>query len=254
MVKEYKRREEKKKEELRLQREREEQKRKRKEERAAARERYRIQQLFERIQTTVFGSQDLQEYTPQIKIYDVRDPDGRKDGVFLIGGFVGELIMTFTCLYDYILANPQNQNFTFTQETVEAFIRDLLINENFADGIINLHLTRDPTLKVSERVNTDVSNDKIEEEKEPERVAVDNETFMRFSLTKSNISDYGLGFFFEVSKDLVISKEFIETLYKVIVKIARTDLQPLVPVPEMPSGPNEEGVEATEEEKAVIQK
>lgn len=49
MVKEYKRKEEKKKEELRLQREKEEAKRKRKEERAAARERYRIQQLLDRV-------------------------------------------------------------------------------------------------------------------------------------------------------------------------------------------------------------
>lgn len=45
---------------------------------------------------------------------------------------------------------------------------------------------------------------------------------MKFSLTKNNISDYGLGFLYEVMKDLVISKEFIETLYRVIIKISRT--------------------------------
>ena len=50
----------------------------------------------------------LEDYNPQIKIYDVRDPDGKKDGIFLIGGFIGELIITFTCINDYILANPQN--------------------------------------------------------------------------------------------------------------------------------------------------
>ena len=48
----------------------------------------------------------VEEYNPQIKIYDVRDNTGKKDGMFLIGGFVGELIITFTCLLDYILANP----------------------------------------------------------------------------------------------------------------------------------------------------
>ena len=32
--------------------------------------------------------------------------NGKKDGMFLVGGFVGELMRTFTCLYDYILANP----------------------------------------------------------------------------------------------------------------------------------------------------
>lgn len=47
---------------------------------------------------------------------------------------------------------------------------------------------------------------------------------MRFSLTKNNITDYGLGFLFEVIKDLVISREFIETLYRVIIRIARTKL------------------------------
>jgi predicted ribosome quality control (RQC) complex YloA/Tae2 family protein len=59
MVKEYKRREEKKKEEMRMQREREEQKRKRKEDRAAARERHRIAQLLDRIQTNIISAQDL---------------------------------------------------------------------------------------------------------------------------------------------------------------------------------------------------
>jgi len=43
-----------------------------------------------------------------MKVYDVRDPTSGKDGVHLIGGFVGELIITFTCLMDYILANPAN--------------------------------------------------------------------------------------------------------------------------------------------------
>jgi hypothetical protein len=64
MVKEYKRREEKKKEELRAQREREESKRKRKEERAAARERFRIQQLLEKIQSSIIANASLEEYTP----------------------------------------------------------------------------------------------------------------------------------------------------------------------------------------------
>ena len=106
MIKEYKRREEKQKEELRMKKEREEAKRKRKEDRAAARERYRIQQLLEKIQAQIIGTASLEEYNPQVKIYDVRDPHAKKDGIFLIGGFVGELIITFTCLLDYILANP----------------------------------------------------------------------------------------------------------------------------------------------------
>ena len=72
-------------------------------------------------------------------------------------------------------------------------------------------------------------------------------------MTKNNITDYGLAFFFEVIKDLVISKEFIEVLYRVIVKIARTKTRPILPVPEMPV-PDESGVEPTEEDKAAVQK
>lgn len=54
---------------------------------------------------------------------------------------------------DYILANPQNQNFMFTQEAVEAYLKDLLIHENFCDGILTLNLARDPTIR--EKQNED---------------------------------------------------------------------------------------------------
>lgn len=56
----------------------------------------------------IIANASIEDYNPQVKIYDVRDSEAKKDGIFLIGGFVGELIMTFTCLLDYILANPQN--------------------------------------------------------------------------------------------------------------------------------------------------
>ena len=84
------------------------------------------------------GQEDFNPATT--KIYDVRDPEGKKDGVFVIGGLVGELIITFTCLLDYILANPQNASFTFTPEAVEGYIKDLLITEAFAEGALTLHL------------------------------------------------------------------------------------------------------------------
>ena len=69
-------------------------------------------------------------------------------------------------------------------------------------------------------------------------------------MTKQNITDYGLAFFFEELKDLVISKDFIEVLYRVIVKLARTKAKQIVPVPDMPV-PDENGVEPTEEEKVA---
>ncbi len=190
----------------------------------------------------MIATQSIEDYNSQTMIYDVRDPDGKKDGIYLIGGFVGELIITFMCLLDYILANPQNQNFKFTEESLEAFLKDLLVNENFADGILTLHLAKDPTQRPP-----------AEEGGEPQVVEVDNDTFLKFSLTKQNITDYGLCFFLEICKDLVISKDFINTMYRAIIKIARTPLKQSVPVPEVP-GPDENGNEPSEDEKQRVQK
>lgn len=109
MIREYKRREENKKELLRQQKEREEQKRQRKAARAAARERNRINILLEKMQNTTLANASYEDFNPALtKIYDIRDPEAKRDGIFLIGGLVGELIITFTCMLDYILANPQN--------------------------------------------------------------------------------------------------------------------------------------------------
>lgn len=79
-----------------------------------------------------------------MKVYDVRDPKSSKDGLHLIGGFTGELIITFTCLLDYILANPANQGFMIQHDEFEAFLKDLLLNEGYPDGILTFNLVQDP--------------------------------------------------------------------------------------------------------------
>lgn len=114
-------------------------------------------------------------------------------------------------------------------------------------------MARDPTIK-EKQPNSGRGSALDEEhviEREVERLEIDDDAFMRFSLTKANITDFGLSFFFEVLKDLVISKEFIETLYRVIIKIARTKLKPLHAMPEMPQ-PDAEGNEPTEEAKTHV--
>ncbi len=71
-------------------------------------------------------------------------------------------------------------------------------------------------------------------------------------MTKQNIADYGLCFFLDMHRELVINKEIIEVIYGVIIKIARTKLMPIFPLPEMPAG---EGDDApSEEKKAEIEK
>ena len=40
------------------------------------------------------------------------------DGIVLIGGFVGELIISFTCMLDYILAQPMHNDFVFSTKMI----------------------------------------------------------------------------------------------------------------------------------------
>lgn len=107
----------------------------------------------------------------------------------------------------------------FSVDAIENYLKDLLLHENFAEGILTLHLSKDPTIK--ER-HPGRGQEEEGDNEDIQRIEIDDDTFMRFSLTKNNITDYGLCFLFEVIKDLVISKDFIETLYRVIIKIART--------------------------------
>jgi hypothetical protein len=57
-----------------------------------------------------------------------------------------------------------------------------LVHENFVDGILTLNLTKDPTIREN-KVN------EKQDDVEQDRLDIDDDTFMRFSLTKSNIAD-----------------------------------------------------------------
>ena len=72
----------------------------------------------------------MEEYNTKLKIYDVKDPASSNDGIIVIGGLIGELIISFTCLLDFILATPSNENFQFSVETIEAYLMDLLWAED----------------------------------------------------------------------------------------------------------------------------
>ena len=49
----------------------------------------------------------------------------RRGAIHTFGGLTGELIMTFTCLLEYILSNPANSGFKFTQDQFENFLLHL---------------------------------------------------------------------------------------------------------------------------------
>lgn len=151
---------------------------------------------------------------------------------------MGELIITFTCLLDYILANPQNQNFQFTVDTIEGYLKDLLIHEGFADTSLKIHLTENP----------------VKNSEQPEDYSgLDEEMFAELAINRQMISDYGLSFLFDVQKDLVINSDFTNILYKVIAKIIKTRTKEQLPVPEMPQ-PDAEGNEVPEEDRMNAQR
>ena len=81
------------------------------------------------------------------------------------------------------MANPENQNFEFTQESMKKFLKELLIGENFGDGAI--------TLSVSEKVKVKEG----EEEKTAE--SLDQAGLLDHALTPGSVDDFGLKFFLE---------------------------------------------------------
>jgi len=219
IVKELNKRQEKKKEEMKRKREEEEDRRKRKDRRNALRERKRLEQLQDQIQREIVQAARHEEFSAKLKIYDVRDPNHVDDGVVIIGGFVGEIIITFTCLLDYILASPQNQNFFFSADAVEQYLTDLLGNEEmgFPDGTCCLKLMRD----VKELTGG--------KDLPSEHVA-------RLAREPSVIADFGLKFLFDIQKDLVLSTDVIDVVYKAICRIA---LRKHHPIKEMPTAPED---------------
>lgn len=67
-----------------------------------------MQTLRDEIIKNITGGVAHEEYLPKFKVYDIKQAGASSDGIILIGGFVGELIISFTCMLDYILASPQN--------------------------------------------------------------------------------------------------------------------------------------------------
>jgi hypothetical protein len=123
---------------------------------------------------------------------------------------------------------------------------DLLVNENFQDDCLVIHLARDPALigvqpKVDENGNEHFERKKLHED-----------VFSKFARDRANITDYGLKFFFEMCKDLVINQEVVEAWYKVIINITQTESKQIQEVPVMPEQ-DEEGNELSDEKRDEMQ-
>lgn len=234
-MKELNKRQEAQKEALRKKKEAEEEKRRRKERRNALREKRRLQQLQECIVSNLIQTARTEEFNTRMMVYDLRDPRPTEDGFVLIGGFVGELILTFTCLLDYILASPQNQNFVFSPEGMEAYLTDLLTNPelSFSDGICSLNLTK--TVQ-------DLTGG----------AEVTSEQLARLLWEEVFAGNNGLKYLLDIKKDLVLNDDVIDAIFQVISSISLRSEIPLREVPTVPEGADDNTKAQVEKEAEMV--
>lgn len=123
----------------------------RKERRNALREAYALRKLTNNFMNNVVHVAQRTEYSPALTVYDVREyHPSRENGVFVIGGFVGELLIVFTALYDYMLSNPANAEFKFSNEAIEKFLVDWMKEADFPEGTCVVKLKEELQFKVAD--------------------------------------------------------------------------------------------------------
>jgi hypothetical protein len=108
----------------------------RKKVRTELREELRLSQLMDSILESGVINSNKFDITSSTIVLDIGEPLAflaqspsevqRRGAIYSFGGLTGELILTFTCLLDYILTNPANEDFKFTQEQFENFLLHLL--------------------------------------------------------------------------------------------------------------------------------
>ena len=176
----------------------------RKRKRAQLREIDRLDKLKNAILKEVIKESSQEDFATKMQVYDVRDNEATNDGIVLIGGLVGELIISFTCLYEYISATPEHSNFRFTPDTVEKFLREVLTAEANA---FPAHVVRIFTNKSVDEIKGEV-----------EEAVVDNAVAM---LTNpANIGSYGLRFLLEWKKDLFLPDDIVKVIIEAICRVA----------------------------------
>lgn len=83
------------------------------------------------------------EYTSSVRVHDVREyhPEA-PNGIFVLGGFVTELIICLSALYELIHAVPATAEFKFTADSVEKFLQEITAGD-FGEGNCVLKLSKD---------------------------------------------------------------------------------------------------------------
>ena len=215
IVREQNKRQEARKKQMEKEREEEQERNKRRKIRQAKREKKRIGGLQKSILDDIVGNARPEEYNIKMKVYDVRNKETTDDGIILIGGIVAELCITFSVLIDYIQANPSSQGFMFTKDMILQYLTDLLSNDDnaYPDNFIQLNLSKS-----------------LEQVSAGRELALHQ--VIKICQDKQNNADFGLNFFFESSKDLMINDKVINAIYEAICQVATEKPKDLLEVPE----------------------
>jgi len=146
--------------------------------------------------------------------------EGKPLGIHLMGGFIGELLMTFSCLMEYTNASPLVEPFVFKPSEMEQFLTEM-ITEDFTDNCC--------VLRLKEILKDKCSAEAPEDQRETEAV-----TFLQDPAIHAS---YGLKFLIANSRDsLKIMPEVLDATLRALVRIGLKEMKPIVEVPSLDEG------------------
>lgn len=134
---------------------------------------------------------------------------------------MGELIITFSCILDCIMANPQNQNFVMTTEMVETFLKDLFGGDDcpFSKGVCNINLNK--------------SLEEIFGEN-----PINPEDAMFTLMDGEYLQDQGLLMILRNQKELIIKQEVVDSVFMAFAKLATAKHQTHEEIPDLQEDAN----------------
>ena len=202
-------------------RDRIEQKKLRKEHRNALREAYSLRLLTNKFLSHVVPNSAKVEYSPGVAVYDVRDyHPSRENGIYTIGGFVGELILVFTALYEYILTNPANSEFKFTSESFEKFLVDWMKEADFPEAACLV------------RMKDELSEYRVRDKDGKLDLPMTSAQFGTALMNPRNHQSFGLNLMLKSKKEILLNEQALQEIFQAISKVSLSEAKPEKPMPE----------------------
>jgi len=136
-----------------------------------------------------------------------------------MGGFVGELLIVFTALYDYVLSNPLNSEFKFTSDAVEKFLVDWMKEFDFPEGTCVIKMKEDIQMRVSD------SEGGLD-------IGVSATQIATTLKNPAQHQSFGLNFILKHKKDILINDHAISEIFTAISKVSLMETKQTKPLPE----------------------